>query len=328
MNGYVGDPYQLRGVLPYELSEGKGRGMRLLHLKNGKGLEMDISLDRNGDIPALSYKGVNLSYLSPCGYVNSPYYDKKGNGFLSSFTAGFLTTCGLTHFGACCLDDGEELGLHGTIANTPSSNHSYEVGEDSISVRTETRDEAIFAHKLVLSRRIEMSLSSNRFTIRDRVSNRGDAVSPLMVLYHMNLGYPLLDEDACLKLSSQGVKGRNAHAEEDIANWMKMEKPQKGYEERCYYHQMGDSPWACLYNGKLGFGVKISYKNDTLTNFIEWKMMGYRDYVLGLEPGNAYPDGRDKARADGSLKFIAPGEEVAFEVKAEIIDKEEFERIK
>ena len=56
-------------------------------------------------------------------------------------------------------------------------------------------------------------------------------------------------------------------------------------------------------------------------------MMGYRDYVLGLEPGNAYPDGRDKARADGSLKTIAPGETISYDVCVEIVDKEEFDKL-
>lgn len=327
MNGYIGDPYQLYGVLPYELSEGKGRGMRLLHLKNGKGLEMDVSLDRNGDISSLSYKGTNLSYLSSCGYVHSSYYERKGNGFLSSFTAGFLTTCGLTHFGASCVDEGEELGLHGSIANTPTSNHSYEVKESSILVRSETRDEEIFSHKLVLNREIEMSLDANRFSIHDLVSNRGDIASPLMLLYHMNLGYPLLDEDAELKVSSLSVQPRTAHAKEGLESWMRMEKPQRGYIEKCYYHEMKDPPYACLFNPKLGFGVKISYEPSSLTHFVEWKMMGYRDYVLGLEPGNAYPDGRDKARADGSLKTIAPGETISYDVCVEIVDKEEFDKL-
>ena len=327
MKEYLGDPYQVYGVLPYELSEGKARGMRMLHLKNGKGLEMDVSLDRNGDISALSYQGYNLSYFSSCGYVHSAYYQKQGNGFLSSFTAGFLTTCGLTNFGASEIDEGEELGLHGSISNTPTSNHSYELRDDSILVKTETRDEAIFSHKLVLHRSLEMNLDSNSFLIHDEVRNRGDLPSPLMILYHMNLGYPLLEESSLLKISSSSVKGRTPLAQEDIANWMRMEKPQKGYSERCYYHQMGSAPWACLFNPKLGFGVKITYNPSTLTHFVEWKMMGYRDYVLGLEPGNAYPDGRSKAREDGSLKTIAPDEIVHYDIKVEIIDEEQFAKL-
>ena len=36
--------------------------------------------------------------------------------------------------------------------------------------------------------------------------------------------------------------------------------------------------------------------------------MGVRDYVLGIEPGNCYPDGRSKVREDGNLEFINPNE--------------------
>ena len=44
-------------------------------------------------------------------------------------------------------------------------------------------------------------------------------------------------------------------------------------------------------------------------------MMGEYEYVLGIEPGNAYPDGRDVMREKGMLKFIAPGETKVHEVK-------------
>ena len=49
--------------------------------------------------------------------------------------------------------------------------------------------------------------------------------------------------------------------------------------------------------------------------FVEWKMMGVRDYVLGLECGNCYPDGRDVMRNTGMLKFIKPGEKKRYQVK-------------
>ena len=37
--------------------------------------------------------------------------------------------------------------------------------------------------------------------------------------------------------------------------------------------------------------------------------MGEYEYVLGLEPGNCTPDGRDVMRKTGKLKFIKPDEE-------------------
>lgn len=56
----------------------------------------------------------------------------------------------------------------------------------------------------------------------------------------MNMGYPLLDEDSVITIPSAEVLPRDDHAAEDIANWMHMEKPQAGYQERCYYHKFPD----------------------------------------------------------------------------------------
>ena len=39
--------------------------------------------------------------------------------------------------------------------------------------------------------------------------------------------------------------------------------------------------------------------------------MGKTDYVLGLEPGNCTPDGRDVLRREGTLPFLAAGESAA-----------------
>ncbi|OQB99704.1 MAG: hypothetical protein BWX78_01642 [Firmicutes bacterium ADurb.Bin099] len=48
--------------------------------------------------------------------------------------------------------------------------------------------------------------------------------------------------------------------------------------------------------------------------------MGCRDYVLGLEPGNCHPDGRDVMRREGTLKFIAPGESITYQVTVNLYE--------
>lgn len=78
---------------------GKGDGMRLYEVRNGKGLEIVLSPDRNGDITRLLCHGINLSYLSPCG---------------------------LQAVGSPCVDEGEELPLHGSIANLSAERSPFE----------------------------------------------------------------------------------------------------------------------------------------------------------------------------------------------------------
>lgn len=48
---------------------------------------------------------------------------------------------------------------------------------------------SIFADKLMLYRDIICSLEENSFEIVDTVKNIGDKETPVMILYHMNMGY-------------------------------------------------------------------------------------------------------------------------------------------
>lgn len=315
MNPYIGHDSQLYGVEEHRLVGGKGDGMRLFEVNNGKGLELTISPDRNGDITRLRYKGINMSYLSPCGYVAPAYYDSIGSNWLNSFTAGFLTTCGLQSVGAPSVDQGEELPLHGSIANTPCEIAYYTEEEKLLVIHTITKDETIFGKKLRLTREIRVSTDENRFIIQDTIQNTGDKVEPFEILYHMNMGYPLLDEESVITIPSVDVKPRDDHAGEDIANWMNMEEPTAGYQERCYYHKFKDAQGlAEIYQPKLDTRLQISFDATELDGFVEWKMMGVRDYVLGLECGNCYPDGRDVMRKTEMLKFLKPGETKTYRV--------------
>lgn len=52
---YIGHPSQLCGVEEHRLVGGRGDGMRLLQVRNGKGLEFTVSADRCADISRLSF---------------------------------------------------------------------------------------------------------------------------------------------------------------------------------------------------------------------------------------------------------------------------------
>ena len=124
-----------------------------------------------------------------------------------------------------------------------------------------------------------------------------------------------------MKIPVVEVLPRDDHAAEDIENWMHMEKPTAGYQERCYYHKFADRDGtASIFQPKLGIGLKMFFDAKELDGFVEWKMMGVRDYVLGLECGNCYPDGRDVMRKTGMLKFLKPGEQKTYRVKISMME--------
>ncbi len=315
MNPYIGHSSQLGGVEEHRLIGGRGDGMRLYEMSNGRGVQLTVCPDRNNDIARLRFRGVQMNYTSPCGYVAPAYYGTGGD-WLKCFTAGFLTTCGLENVGVPCEDQGEALPLHGSIACRACERSSYEETDGALFVRGVTSDEVLFGRKLTLAREIALSKAEDSFTVTDVIANTGDTVQPFEILYHMNMGHPLLDEDSVLSIPSARVTPRDAHAGEDIGHWMRMEKPQAGYRERCYYHWFDQNEgYAEIYQPKLGVGLRIVYDAKSLDSFVEWKMMGVRDYVLGLECGNCTPDGRDAMRDQGKLKFLSPGERVRYQVR-------------
>lgn len=319
---YLGHEFQLFGKEEYVLNEGKAKGMRIWHVKNGLGLELCISLDRGFDIVSVTYKGTNVNYITPNGYVNNNYYDDKGAGFLKSFTGGFLTTCGLNNVGSPNIDEGQELPLHGTYSNIPSINQVYEDKGDYLLLKADILDEGIFSYKLKLTRVIKVSKVDNTFTIDDEVINRGDDDTPVEILYHMNFGYPLLSEHSILTINSIRVEGRDALASSELDMWSELLPPTPKYIERCYFHYFDDVGEVKLYSPIINKGVKINFDSKNLPFFCEWKMMGVRDYVLGLEPGNCTPEGRNIMREKGLLTILKPNEKKNYHVKITLFEGE------
>ena len=320
-NPYIGHSSQICAIEEVRLVGGKGDGMRLFQVRNESGMELTISADRCADISRLVFKGHNMGYFSPCGYVAPSYYDKNGAGFLKSFTAGFLTTCGLHAVGSPCVDDGEELPMHGSISNTPCEHIWWTEDEEFFYIHAVVNDATLFDRKFVLERKITCGKRLNQITITDRVHNQGDTPCPLMIMYHMNMGYPLLSENAIVDIHSEQVVPRNAHAAKDVETCSKMLKPTPGFEEQCYYHKLGNEGYAAIYNPDIQKGLSISFDPKVLTHFTEWKMMGYRDYALGLEPGNCYPDGRDVMRKQGMLQVLQPNDSATFGVTITLFEE-------
>jgi len=321
-NPYIGRDSQLFGVEEHRLVGGRGDGMRIYEITTGGGLNMTVEADRCLDISRISYKGVNLSYFSCSGYVAPAYYDKKADGFLDSFTGGFLTTCGLTHFGSPSVDDGEECGLHGPINGTPADDTAAYIDGDNIVIRGSVYQARQFTHKLRMDRVIKAPIGGSGFSLRDRITNFGDTTAPLMVLYHINFGYPLLSEDAKILVNSARVEPRSPHAAKDIDTWNRVIPPQNNFEEQCYFHFFDEKrATAAVENEKLNIRAQVGFDIGDLKQLTQWKMMGVRDYVMGLEPGTNDPDGRASNRERGLLRFIAPGEtvEIGFDFTAEDI---------
>jgi hypothetical protein len=70
---------------------------------------------------------------------------------------------------------------------------------------------------------------------------------------------------------------------------------------------------AAVLNSDIGdgrpLGVELAWSHETLPRLFQWRVMSDQNYVVGLEPGNVPIEGRARAREEGTLVILAPGEE-------------------
>jgi len=325
---HVGDLSQVAGVRMMGLQQGAEAGVHIADVRTGSGLRFQVTLDRGMDISVAEYKSILLAWRSPNGDVHPSYFDHRGLGWARTFPGGLMTGCGLTYLGAPCVDEGEELGLHGRLSNTPATNVRAETewhDERCIfRVTGEVRESSLFKENLLLRRTIETELGESTITFLDTVLNEGFRPSPLMMLYHINLGWPLLDDGAELLLNASLTMARDAEAAKGVSAATKMGAPTPGYAEQVFFHDLRPSrsgfASVLLSNRKLGLGLYVRYRQKELPRFIEWKMIGEGTYVLGLEPANCWVQGRAKERERGTLQFLDPGEEREFYLQIGVLE--------
>ncbi|MBI4558894.1 MAG: aldose 1-epimerase family protein [Candidatus Hydrogenedentes bacterium] len=324
----VGDMDQIAGVRTVQLDDGNERPTRAAIVHTGSGLEFTVLLDRCLDIPAASYCGKAMGWRSTTGDVAPQYFEAEGLRWLRSYFGGLVTTCGLTHVGAPRPESALlGNGLHGRIGNLPARNvrivQEWRGQEYLLSITGTMRETVVFGENLTLTRTVSTKLGERRFWIRDVVTNEGFNRTKFMLLYHCNIGWPAVDAGSELITPSRRVAPRDPVAEDNKANWWKLDPPIHKYAEKCYYHDMvGDrngTVTAAIVNDSFengqGFGVYVKYNVKELPRFVEWKMMGEQDYVVGLEPCNCGVEGRQIDEELGLLHSLKPGESRAFHLE-------------
>lgn len=316
---HVGDISQIAGVKYYELSDGMQKGVDAVDFRTGSGFNFTLLPGRGMDISYAEYNGIPLSYRSWTGNVAPEFFEPEGEGWLRGFYGGLLTTCGLTYAGAPCKDEEEELGLHGRASYIPAKNiwidSKWEGNTYEMWAQGKVHEAAFFGANVMLTRRIYTKLGSAKLRIEDIVENMGHEPVPHMFLYHINVGFPVLDENAEFISTSVNVLPRDEEAEKGVENYSTFQPPTPGFKEQVFYHDMkaDDNNHVYLavvnrdFNNGQGIGVYLRYHKTQFPKFTQWKMNGEGAYVVGLEPANCWVEGRAKERERGTLQYIEAG---------------------
>jgi Domain of unknown function (DUF4432) len=317
----VGRLGQVAGVRLVTLGDGAERGVRVLEFRTGTGFAFDVVVDRGFDIGRCEHNGRSLAWISPTGVTGPWYAEPAGWGFFRNFGGGLLTTCGLDHAFAPAEDTAaqyhypdkptEQYGLHGRVSSRPARLVGYGEqwdGDDcTLYAEGEVVQAAVFGEQLLLRRRIEARLGESRLVVRDRVENIGYDPTPHMLLYHVNVGWPVLDDDSELLLPAPGFADLRGH------------RPVRGCVQQAFEPELqaerdGRVPVA-LVNRRRGLGAYQLFRQDQLPHYVVWWMLGEGTYVAGLEPSTNRLAGRKDARERGQLAELAPSESRAYELE-------------
>lgn len=325
----AGDMAVAGGVRAVTLDDGAERGIRVLEFRTGGGLRFEVLVDRAMDIGAAEFDDLSVGWRSPTGFRHPGLHehnDENGLSWLRSMS-GLVVTGGLDHtlFGG---DVGSSQyhypprqtvrhGLHGRVANIPARLTGYGESWDGdrcvLWAEGEVRQAAVFGENLLLRRRIEADLGGTEIRLTDVVTNPGFDPMPHMFLYHVNVGWPLLDEGARFDAAITATPWQGDSVAEQGVPHIVLPGPQPRFAEQVYEHVIkpdGDGrARARVINGRLGRGFEVDYDPAAFPSFFEWLNLREGNYAIGLEPSTHHVAGEAAARADGSMIWLGHDDE-------------------
>lgn len=294
MNAKINNLMQVASVSRYKITSGKSQGLNVIDCNNGV-IRFLLNESKALDVMQLYHQGVNVSFLSKNAFTN------REINFDNRFEGGMLYTCGFDSVGG---RDGYET--HGSFHQTTAEVVRAECNENGITVEANIRNSALFGKNLLIRRTVFTEIGSSTVRISDTLINEAYVPEDYCVLYHVNFGYPMLDEGAEIVANIEKITPRTEWAECNLPTATLIEKPEHAKEETCYYLEL-NTPEISLVNSTLGKKCTLSYSGETLPCFIEWKSMASGDYALGLEPTTTLLDDNfeyDTIGAGESIDFF------------------------
>jgi len=328
----ISNHHQLGGIELSVLDNGRGRGVRTAWFDTGTGLRFKVIPDRAMDIGEAFFNRYSLTWISHSGITPPNQAVNSGFRWLEGFGGGLMVTCGLSHIGDPEEDSYGKRGLHGKISHIPAEIESViqpdlRQNRFKMSISGRMVESGVFGPGLELRRTISAELGVSAINIHDEVTNIGNQITPHMFLYHMNFGWPLVDAGTKLiwegKMYPMDAKDPVFNSENDYKicrppldehsgsggsdAFIDIDQDEKGY---CH---------CGISNSSIPLEVRMHFKKSHLPWVTNWQHWGRNEYITGLEPGTNPTIGQARAREEGTLIFLEPGEKREYDLELEVI---------
>lgn len=339
----VGHARQVFGVNLVEFGDGAERGVRALEFRTGGGLVFSVLVDRSMDIGAFDFRGVPLAWQSATGFRQAQLIDpmdENGSGFMRGFS-GLWCTCGLDHIrqpdvGAASHFDlplRRELRypMHGRGAFQPCVLRGYgerwEGDECWLWAEGVMTQAQVLGEHLSLIRRIEVQVGSSQVHITDTVSNEGFNPTPHMLLYHINLGWPLLDEGARFVAPITGILAANMSPQTQQTGYRLQGGPRARFVQQVFdlafcAEADGKVPVA-LINDRLALGFGYTFDSRVFPCLQQWQGFGDGVYGFGIEPATSHWGSRADAEQRSEIIWLEHRESRTYRSSIDVLNGRE-----
>jgi Domain of unknown function (DUF4432) len=302
-------------------------GIDLIEVNNGA-LSYSILPTRGMGLWHGQYHGIHLGWKAS---VHGPVHprhvhaaDRGGIGWLTGFDE-WLVRCGLASNGPPGEDvytdragrvRRDHLPLHGRIANQPAYYVEVRVGLDpphELSVTGQVEEGGLFYPHLVLTTTYTTIPGSNRLVIHDHIENRGGESAEMQLLYHCNIGQPLLEAGSRIAMPIREVAPISPRAADGIGTLETYAGPTTGFAEQVYCCDLlsdaAGRTLTMLYNRLGDRGIALRFNRQELPCFTLWKQTAALEdgYVTGLEPATNYPNFKSFERQQGRVPILPAG---------------------
>jgi Domain of unknown function (DUF4432) len=318
---------QIARVSSARLDGGAADGMRIIDVAMLDGLTFQVLPDRGLDIGAAwcaapTGRFVPISWTSRLGAHLLPLDIPVDSDWITRFTGGLLTTCGVDNVGPAS----EGVGLHGSWSHRRAHEVSTQrqVNDDggvTVCIRGIIDDANALDRHIRIHRTLTTRTGRAAITINDTIENLGPNAEPISTLYHCNFGYPLWSDGSTVTFAvGTTTTPRDDDAAADL-NTTDFPVTGLGRRERVYEHTVPPTEGralATIISPATGLVVEMTWSQDTLPRCIQWLHPGAGVSALGVEPSNSSVRGRAHDRGEGRLHHLAPGDVDRFVVEISV----------
>lgn len=275
-------------------------GRRTIAVRLAGGLAFEVLPDRGLDLGATWWGSTPVAWRSMHAVDPGP-----GHGWESRFLGGLLATCGPDNIGPP--RDGS--GQHGTHHLTPATDvhWSRRRTDDGfeVSVRGVVAHTTFDGRRVLVEREVVASTGTPAVEVRDVVRNVGDHPVGVPLLYHVNLGAPLLRPGARFE-----VEADDAVVREPLPpgrDPLVTPAPAPGLAPVVAEHVGVRGARATLVGDAEHPDVVVTWTDATLPRLCTWSWPARGAYVLGVEPTNAPLFGPERELPHAGAPVLEPG---------------------